>query len=106
MATTAIDFAAFNSRVLVGRPRGEQARKKYMLDNIDEDGGQVDINVPSNIYSVNSSFFLGLFGPSVVSAGSRQNFFSRYRFTASSELMERFEGYVARALQEKNIFDN
>lgn len=105
MKTTKIDFASFNSRVLVGRPRGEKAREKYDLDKIDKEGGQVEVVVPGNIYSVNSSFFLGLFGISIVAAGSRQAFFDRHHFSASNELMERFEGYVSRALQEKSLFD-
>jgi hypothetical protein len=100
-----IDFAAFNSRVLVGRPRGEAAREKYDLDSIDKEGRQVEVTIPNNIYSVNSSFFLGLFGKSIVTAGSRETFFGRYHFSSSNELKERFEGYVSRALQEKGLFD-
>lgn len=103
--TQKIDFSTFNSRVLVGRPRGEQAREKFALDKIDSKGEQVHVVVPTNIYSVNSSFFLGLFGPSIVLSGSRQAFFERYHFSASEELLKRFEGYVSRALQEKSIFD-
>lgn len=101
-----IDFASFNSRVLVGRPRGEMAREKYRLDSIDEVGRQVEVSIPDNIYSVNSSFFLGLFGKSIINAGSRESFFDRYHFFASNELKERFEGYVSRALQEKGLFDS
>lgn len=106
MSPLKIDFAAFNSRVLVGRPRGEKAREKYGLDSIDQEGRQVEVVISDNIYSVNSSFFLGLFGKSIVNAGSRESFFDRYHFAASNELKERFEGYVSRALQEKGLFDS
>lgn len=106
MNSLKIDFSTFNSRVLVGRPRGEKAREKYGLDSIDKEGGLVEVVIPDNIYSVNSSFFLGLFGKSIVTAGSRESFFGRYHFSSSKELKERFEGFVSRALQEKGLFDS
>jgi hypothetical protein len=45
-----------------------------------------------------------LFGPSVVRAGSKEAFYKRYDFQAPAFLQEVMDGYVARALQTRNLF--
>ena len=105
MKTLKIDLGSFNSRVLVGRPRGEKAREKYELSNVDSDGCIVTVEIPDFIMSVNSSFFLGMFGESIISSGSRQAFLEHYKFIAKPELQERIEGYIARALEERGMFN-
>lgn len=101
-----IDFNNIAGPVYSGRPRGESLRTKFALDSVDEENVQVDIEVPEGTYSVTSSFFLGLFGPSVVRAGSSEAFFRKYNFRAKPVLEKAFHDYASLALQTKALFSN
>lgn len=104
MQPVTIDLAKYNGPVYTGRSRGEHIREFLALDRVDSEGGEVNVLIPDNTYTVTSSFFLGLFGPSVVKAGSKNAFFQRFHFNAPSFLESEMEGYVARALQQRNLF--
>jgi hypothetical protein len=99
-----IDFAKFQGPVYTGRERGEKIRQVLRLDEIDARGDSVDVEIPESTYTVSSSFFLGLFGPSIVRAGSKEVFYGRYHFHSPSFLGRVVDGYVARALQRRNLF--
>lgn len=100
-----IDFNELGGPVYSGRPRGAAARVRYLLDEVDKDSNTVvDVSVPDRTYSMTSSFFLGLFGPSVVRAGSREAFFQKYHFKAKPVLKNAFIDYVDVALQAKGLF--
>lgn len=103
-ASTVIDLAKYNGPVYTGRQRGELLRETLHLDAMDAEGAIVSVVVPTETYTVSSSFFLGLFGPSVVKAGSKEAFYKRYDFQAPAFLQEVMDGYVARALQTRNLF--
>lgn len=95
-----IDFSNLGGPVYAGRPRGELARKKLKIDALDGDASTVDVVIPQDTYSLNSSFFLGFFGPSVVKLGTRDAFLSKYHFIAPPYIMEEVEKGVQRALIE------
>ncbi len=62
------DFLKKNSisMVISGRPEGKEARKKLKLDKEDLKKDEiVKVMITDKIFSVNTSFFLGLFGKSV-----------------------------------------
>ncbi len=96
-----IDFATFGGPVYIGRPKGEKARKKFDLDKVDNDERTVIVKIPEGTYSINSSFFLGLFGKSIRSSGTREAFLKKYQFSMPDNLSEAIEGFVSRALHEK-----
>lgn len=98
-----IDFAKLGPPVYIGRDRGENEREKYNLDEIDKSNTCVNVIIPEDTYSINSSFFLGLFGKSILNAGSRDNFLNKYRFKAPTVFEEAIEKFIDRALFEKNI---
>lgn len=102
--STVIDLAKYNGPVYTGRQRGELLRESLHLDAIDAEDSAVSVLVPNETYTVSSSFFLGLFGPSVVKAGSKEAFYKRYKFQAPAFLQEVMDGYVSRALQTRNLF--
>lgn len=104
MTMLTIDLAGYNGPVYTGRERGQRIRAHFKLDEVDRAGTEVNVVVPPEAYTVTSSFFLGLFGPSVVSAGSKSAFFDRYHFKAPEFLRPEVEGYVARALHSRNLF--
>jgi hypothetical protein len=99
-----IDFNSIEGPVYTGRDRGEQLRKKLALDQLDKQRSPVRVIIPSTTYSISSSFFLGLFGPSVVAYGSADAFYGSYKFEASEFISGIVHEYVLRALQHRNLF--
>lgn len=99
-----IDFAKIEGPVYTGRDRGERLREQLGLDAFDSSEVVVRVVVPEATYSISSSFFLGLFGPSIVKLGSRDSFLQKYRFETSAFLISLIEKHIARALQERNLF--
>lgn len=95
-----IDFSDLGGPVYAGRPRGERARKQLKLDEQDKNGLVVNVRVPDDIYSLNSSFFLGLFGPSVIYFGNRNDFLKKYVFNAPSFVIDEIDKGIDRALAE------
>lgn len=104
MVTKMIDFKDIEGPVYTGRSRGEQLRKELKLDTADAAGEMIEVDIPEGTYTISSSFFLGLFGPSVVKAGSREAFYSRYHFRSPAFLKDVMDVYVSRALQSRNLF--
>jgi len=99
-----IDFAKLGGPVYIGRPKGEAAREKLNVDCFDKDDNVViDVVIPDNTYSINSSFFLGLFGDSIRAAGSREAFLKKYNFKTSPEFMKSVESGIQRALHEQSF---
>lgn len=102
--TKVIDFAKYNGPVYTGRERGVRLRAELRLDDIDRSDAIVEVSIPDDTYTVTSSFFLGLFGPSVIRAGSKDAFYERFHFKSPAFLRPDMDGYVARALQTRNLF--
>lgn len=103
-ATSRIDFNQIQGPVYSGRDRGERLRAELDLDGLDLAVAPVTVEIPEGTYTISSSFFLGLFGPSVAKAGSKDAFYSHYRFITPSFLKDVLDGYVTRALQRRNLF--
>jgi len=104
MNSKMIDFTAIEGPVYTGRDRGVKLRKEYDLDSLDADAEQVTVKIPETTYTVSSSFFLGLFGPSIIKFGSKEAFYKHYKFELPDYLKETTESYVTRALQTRNLF--
>lgn len=98
-----IDFATLQGPVFTGRTRGETLRHALHVERLDATDTQVEVKIPDSTYSISSSFILGLFGKSVVHAGSKQAFYNKYHFTSNSMFQGIVDSCVTRALQEKNI---
>ncbi|MBR7793720.1 DUF4325 domain-containing protein [Undibacterium sp. FT147W] len=104
--TVIIDFGTLEGPVFTGRPRGEQLRVKLHVDSYDEQNVEVEVNIPDSTYSISSSFILGLFGKSVVKAGSKDAFYNKFHFNTNELFHEVIDSCVSRALQDKDIFTN
>ena len=101
-----IDFETIEGPVYTGRPRGTKLRSKYNLDDVDKRDAVVVVRIPDSTYSISSSFFLGLFGESVVNAGNKQAFYAKFHFMANDMFSRVFDGYVMRALEEKHLLSS
>lgn len=62
-----IDLSKYlnENKVFSGKDFGMKVRKELDLDGLDETGIIAIIDIPSDTISLNLSFFLGLFGPSI-----------------------------------------
>lgn len=85
------------SRVFAGRSRGEAVRTAAKLDDIDRTEEIVEVHVPEDTFSVNSSFFLGMFGGSIRTLGE-DKFREKYRFVGK-DVSRVFEDGVKEALR-------
>ncbi len=99
-----IDFGRIEGPVYTGRDRGASLRRDLDVDLMDSTNAPVEVRIPKSTYTISSSFFLGLFGPSVVRAGTKEAFYSRFHFDSPEFLREVMDGYVLRALQSRNLF--
>src|SRR5262245_4979689 len=73
------DYRSRGGKVFAGRERGEKVRHAAQLSALDEQDVRVSVFVPDDVFSVNSSFFLGMFGESVRRLGE-EGFRAHYRF--------------------------
>ena len=82
-----IDLTRYHSRgvrLMSGRDRGVAVRKSADLDVLDAaltatPGSTVTVQIPAEVIFVSSSFYLGLFGPSIRRFGA-QEFEERFLF--------------------------
>jgi hypothetical protein len=98
-----IDFATLGGPVFTGRTRGESLRTRLHVERLDDASTAVEVKIPDTTYSISSSFILGLFGKSVVKAGSKEAFYEKYHFTSNSMFKSIVDSCVTRALQDKSL---
>lgn len=73
------------SKVFSGRIQGKETREKLDLDRLDEEKGTIIIiTIPKDTWSFNSSYFLGLFGPSIRKLG-KEDFEQKFRFVCDND---------------------
>lgn len=92
------------SKVLSGRDIGSMWRKNFLLDSLDKSDESIQINVPEDLYSINISFFLGLFGKSIRTLGAKK-FKEKYTFVCDEFLMKNIDKYIDKALRTSNILE-
>lgn len=97
------DLARFKtsavSRIFSGRPRGEECRAEMQLDAHDHARDIVNIIIPNDIFSINMSFFLGLFGRSVRHYKTVDSFLDHYRFQGPKVHLRAISEYAHEALK-------
>ncbi len=94
------EYRSNDSKVFAGRERGKLARQRADLDQIDHTDTTVLVRVPEDIYSINSSFFLGMFGPSIRRFGGEE---FRRRFSFEGKDIRRvIEDGIKEALRTKS----
>jgi hypothetical protein len=98
-----INFTRFGGPVFVGRENGEAARKKVKLDSLEDGADRIVVLIPEGTYSVNSSFFLGLFDKSIKKVGSRDGFLTKFEMNFPRHLKESIDAAIERALLEKKL---
>ena len=100
-----LDLGAYQDpdvKVYSGRPRGEMVRQETGLDRLDVDSrySRIIVRFPDDTWDVGSSFWLGMFAPSVEKLGADQ-FRARYCFTGGIR-HEDVDAGIEDALMELN----
>lgn len=94
------DYRTRDSRVFSGRERGAAVRRSAELDRLDKEPKTlVEVRVPEDIFSVNSSFFLGMFGDSIRALGA-EGFRAKYRFEGA-DISRLVDTCIVAALREE-----
>ena len=95
-------FRSLESRVFSGRDRAGLIRKEIDFDKLLTNCESIQISIPDDIYSINTSFFLGLFGSTVRRLGE-EKFRKRFKFICSETIKNDLEEGIDRALKEKSV---
>ena len=95
-------FQQKDSLVFSGRPNGESVRKELELDKYDKTDVTFEIIIPEDTLSVNTSFFLGLFGDSVRAMG-KDIFKKRFQFKGEKVILDSMESDIDEALKKSNV---
>jgi len=73
------EWRGTKSTTFTGRPQGEQVRdEKVLLDEKDLDSHNYEVVIPNDTTAFNSSFYLGLFFPSIEKFKTLVNFDNKY----------------------------
>jgi hypothetical protein len=92
------------SGLLSGRDSGLAARKRFNVSKLDSSNEPVTVVIPDEVFSMNTSFFLGLFGDSVRALGPTR-FRQKYTFVCDEEIHgPTIERGIEKALKEATIF--
>jgi hypothetical protein len=93
-----------DSGLLSGRDSGLATRKRFQVSKMDRAPGVVTVIIPDEVFSMNTSFFLGLFGDSVRELGE-EGFRAKYHFVCDEEIhCPTIERGIEKALKESSIF--
>ena len=80
-------------RILSGVDLGKAARTFFDLERLDNLEEVINVNIPDDVISVNSSFFSGLFQASILSLGE-QKFREHYIFSCDEVIRMNVENGI------------
>lgn len=76
-----------SARNLVGADLGLKYRQEYLIDAFDF-GNPVTIHIPDNIYSISSSFIIGMFEDSMDQFSTMDEFMNHYCFDCNTTVFK------------------
>jgi hypothetical protein len=92
------------SGLLSGRDNGEAARNRFGVSKMDSGQDEITVVIPDEVFSMNTSFFLGLFGPSVRALGE-EGFRKKFKFRCDEQVHRpTIERGIENALKHATIF--
>lgn len=92
--------------VLSGKQKGMNTRQKFNLDALDKSQEVVEITIPSGLEIITPSFGMGMFSASVIASGTVDNFFKKYHFNASTQVIEQIMDVAKASLVTNDPFAN
>jgi hypothetical protein len=97
------NYIPSTSIILTGRDSGEELRSKLELDKIEDEIAVINITIPDRIVSFNSSYFLGLFTPSVKKYKTKEEFLKKYNFKCDKWILKDIDDGINEALRKSNV---
>ena len=100
-----IDISIYKNKkykVLSGVERGAEVRNEIGLDLMDAQENCVQFVIPQDVYSLNSSFFSGLFHQSLTRLGEKK-FRQLYQFECTDIIRKNIEDGIFYVLNTKNL---
>jgi hypothetical protein len=104
MAEVKIDLSKHQTpgaKVFVGRDRGEEVRKSSGINEIEKENDTIVISIPSDIYSINSSF-LEEFLKDVVEKLGKEGFYKKISFEGGYDIKGDLEEAIYNILRKSN----
>ncbi len=92
-------------KILSGREFGKEHREKFNFNRLDNSKDVINIIIPDDIYGLNSSYFLNLFGSSIRKLGENK-FREKYNFQCDEVIMSSIEEYIKIALKKSDVLMN
>lgn len=92
-------------KVLSGVDLGKQARSFFKLNELDAQDGSVTLVVPNDVFSLNSSFFAGLFHDSIIKL-KETGFREKYVFECTEIIRKNVENGIFYVLNTKNLLED
>jgi hypothetical protein len=95
-----LDLGTFRTspenKIFSGRPRGEEVRRKAKVETLEGSDGIIAVKIPEDTFTLNLSFFLGLFAESVAQRG-RPWFEKHYSFSGPKVQIDKLPYYIDQA---------
>lgn len=109
MSTHIIDLEKYRTpgaKIFTGRDRGQEVRNKSGIDRYADEFDIIEIHIPSDLFSINPSFFEELF-INVVKKYRNQGFFEKFKFKNDGEYPyeKPLKEAVSRILRENTALD-
>lgn len=91
--------------VISGRDLGKLQRKFLKIDEKIKKYEIIEVVIPDNIYSISSSFFLGLFGDIVRNYKTKEKFLEKFQFICSETLKNNINDGIKDALNDVDAME-
>ncbi len=98
------EFLEEGSKALAGRNMGEIKRKLINLEDLEKQNEIIEIIFPDDLLSLNTSFFLGFFTPSIRLL-KKDGFLKKYIFTGPEKINSTIEKGIIRALKDASALE-
>ena len=87
---------------LSGKERGLAARELFKIDTLDNSKEPISVITPNTLITIAPSYFLGIFGESVVKLGGKEQFLEKYKFYTSPNVMRQILTGISRSLMRRD----
>ena len=91
--------------VISGRNLGKEQRKSLKIDEKINKYEIIEVVIPNNIYSISSSFFLGMFGDIVRNYKTKEKFLEKFIFNCSESLKNNINDGINDALNDVDAME-
>lgn len=92
-------------KIISGRKNGKETREKLKISEIEEMYDLIEIIIPKDVLSFNSSYFLGMLGESVRKYKNKESFLKKYKFECNEIVMININDGINDALNNINILE-